>query len=92
MALSRGGSSLETDLPFYLDGNLIYSCSRDRETEPFDPQSLFYKDFEISGTFWYERSDGSVDTFRAGRYQVNLYLETDELHEHLVMQRTLELR
>ena len=31
-------------------------------------------------------------TFRAGRYQVNLYLETDELIEHLVMQRTIELR
>lgn len=88
----EAGHPLKLTFRFYLDGNLIYSCSRDRETEPFDPQSLFYKDFEISGTFWYERSDGSVDTFRAGRYQVNLYLETDELHEHLVMQRTLELR
>ena len=88
----EAGHPLKLTFRFYLDGNLIYSCSRDRETEPFDLQSLFYKDFEISGTFWYERSDGSVDTFRAGRYQVNLYLETDELHEHLVMQRTLELR
>lgn len=88
----EAGHPLKLTFKFYLDGNLIYSCSRDRETEIPDPQSLFYKDFEISGVFWYERSDGSVDTFRAGRYQVNLYLETEELHEHLVMQRTVELR
>ena len=88
----EAGHPLKLTFKFYLDGNLIYSCTRDRETEPFDPQSLFYKDFEISGVFWYERSDGSVDTFRAGRYKVNLYLETDELHEHLVMERTYDLK
>ena len=88
----EAGHPLKLTFKIYLDGNLIYSCTRDRETSDPEPQGLFYEDFEISGTFWYERSNGTVDTFRAGRYQVNLYLETDELNEHLVMQRTIELR
>ena len=36
--------------------------------------------------------NGVTSPFPAGRYEVELYLKTEELDEHFVMRRTLDVR
>ena len=88
----EGGHSLKLTFKFYLDGKFVYSCAREQMTHELDPQGLFYEDFEISGVLRHEGSNGVDRPLPAGRYKVELYLETDELHEHFVMQRVLDVK
>ena len=39
-----------------------------------------------------EGPNGVTSPFPAGRYEVELYLKTEELDEHFVMRRTLDVR
>ena len=89
------GHSLKLTFRFYKDGQFVYSSSLVTETNdpngPYD-ESLVDLDFDISGEMSFEGPDGELQRIEAGRYQVKLYLETEELAEHFVMQQTIDLR
>lgn len=86
------GHPLKLTFKFYQDGRLVYTSSQDVVTHDPDSGNVFEQDFEVSGSMWQEDENGIIYPFGAGRYQVELYLETEELHEHFVMERTLDVR
>ena len=87
------GHRLKLTFKFYMDGRLVYSNSSHVVTHDPDltKQDIFEQDFEVSGSMRLEDSNGELHTFPAGRYQVKVYLETEELHEHFVMERTIDV-
>ena len=87
------GHRLKLTFKFYMDGRLVYSNSSHVVTHDPDltKQDIFEQDFEVSGSMRLEDSNGELHPFPAGRYQVKVYLETQELAEHLVMQQTIDL-
>ena len=87
------GHRLKLTFKFYMDGRLVYSNSSHVVTHDPDltKQDIFEQDFEVSGSMRLEDSNGELHPFPAGRYQVKLYLETEELAEHFVMQQTIDL-
>ena len=88
------GHRLKLTFKFYMDGRLVYSNSSHVVTHDPDltKQDIFEQDFEVSGSMRLEDSNGELHTFPAGRYQVKVYLETEELAEHFLMERTLDVR
>ena len=88
------GHRLKLTFKFYMDGRLVYSNSSHVVTHDPDltKQDIFEQDFEVSGSMRLEDSNGELHTFPAGRYQVEVYLETEELAEHFLMRRILDVR
>ena len=78
----EGNHPLKLTFKFYYNGNLLYTWVSNGETIGRSLQKIMY-----SGVIY--RTSSS--TFPAGRYKVELYLETDELHEHFVMERTIDV-
>ncbi len=87
------GHRLKLTFKFYMDGRLVYSNSSHVVTHDPDltKQDIFEQDFEVSGSMRLEDSNGELHPFPAGRYQVKVYLETEELAAHFVMQQTIDL-
>ena len=88
------GHRLKLTFKFYMDGRLVYSNSSHVVTHDPDltKQDIFEQDFEVSGSMRLEDSNGELHPFPAGRYQVEVYLETEDLAEHFVMERILDVR
>ena len=77
---------------FYMEGNLVYTSVQDAVTNEPDSKDIFQQDFEVSSSMRLEGPNGVTSPFPAGRYEVELYLKTEELDEHFVMRRTLDVR
>lgn len=88
----EAGHPLKLTFRFYLDDRLVYDCTREAVTREPNVQGFFDEDFEISGILRNEGSDGAARPLPKGRYRVELHLETEELHNHFVMQRSCEVR
>ena len=86
------GHSLKLIFKFYMEGDLVYTSVQDAVTNEPDSKDIFQQDFEVSGPMWLEGPNGITSPFPAGRYEVELYLKTEELDEHFVMRRTLDVR
>ena len=86
------GHSLKLIFKFYMEGNLVYTSVQDAVTNELDSKDIFQQDFEVSGSMRLEGPNGVTSPFPAGRYEVELYLKTEELDEHFVMRRTLDVR
>ena len=86
------GHSLKLIFKFYMEGNLVYTSVQDAVTNEPDSKDIFQQDFEVSGSMWLDGPNGVTSPFPAGRYEVELYLKTEELDEHFVMRRTLDVR
>ena len=67
-----------------------FAISVDRITIDF--RNIFQQEFEVSSSMRLEGPNGITSPFPAGRYEVELYLKTEELGEHFVMRRTLDVR
>ena len=78
----EGNHPLKLTFKFYYNGNLLYTWVSNGETIGRSLQKIMY-----SGVIY--RTSSS--TFPAGRYQVKVYLETQELAEHFVMERTIDV-
>ena len=86
------GHPLKLTFKFYMEGNLVYTSVQDAVTNEPDSKDIFQQDFELSSSMRLEGPNGITSPFPAGRYEVKLYLKTEELDEHFVMQRTLDVR
>ena len=86
------GHSLKLIFKFYMEGDLVYTSVQDAVTNEPDSKDIFQQDFEVSGSMRLEGPNGMTSPFPAGRYEVELYLKTEELDEHFVMRRTLDVR
>ena len=78
----EGNHPLKLTFKFYYNGNLLYTWVSNGETIGRSLQKIMY-----SGVIY--RTSSS--TFPAGCYQVKVYLETQELAEHFVMERTIDV-
>ena len=86
------GHSLKLIFKFYMEGNLVYTSVQDAVTNEPDSKDIFQQNFEVSSSMRLEGPNGVTSPFPAGRYEVELYLKTEELDEHFVMRRTLDVR
>ena len=79
------GHPIKFKYEFYLDGVLSYTCADDEssKTGPSGSCTLQYSSTVVSG------EEGKP--LLSGRYQVKLYLKTEELAEHFIMQHTFVL-
>ena len=75
-----------------MEGNLVFTSVQDAVTNEPDSKDIFQQDFEVSSSMRLEGPNGVTSPFPAGRYEVELYLKTEELDEHFVMRRTLDVR
>ena len=88
----EAGHLLKLTFRFYRDDRLIYTTSGQMETNDPNDDNLFAQDFELSGVIKFAGPNGELYPLQAGRYQVKVYIETEELAERFIMQQTLDLR